>query len=155
MKSIRGRSCLRVAWVLAAALAVPAIMQAAVPASCIAAASAPLLARVDGKTEPVGDILLTCTGGVPEPAGSAVPQVNFSMFLNTNLTSKVTAASQFSEALLLVDEPNTATIPQHPLLNCGQAGAPDNGVLGPGVCAIISDGVSTDTYDGIANAYGT
>ena len=153
MKTIRRRFCLRAAVVLVAALVVPMI--AAGQITCNASSLVPSIVRVDGKTEPVGDVVVTCTGGVPTVVGSPVPQEKFSIFLNTNLTNKVTAASQFSEALLLVDEPNTATIPQHPLLNCGQAGAPDSGILGPGVCAIISDGVSTDTYDGIANAYGT
>jgi hypothetical protein len=140
--------------ILAASLTSPISLLAQVV--CTASAPAPLLARAAGDTEPVGDILVTCTGGTPTPAGSQVPQENFTLALNTNLTSRVTADSKFSETLLLIDEPNSAVdVPQHPLLNCGQNGAPDNGALGPGICAIISDGNPADTYDGVPNAYGT
>lgn len=100
---------------------------------------------------------MTCTGGTLTPAGSPVPQVNFTVTLNTNLTSHITqhtASADFSEALVLVDEPNSVVNPpQRPLLNCGQAGAPDNGI-GPGVCSILSDGTPADTYNGIGNTYG-
>jgi hypothetical protein len=84
-----------------------------------------------------------------------VPQINLTVFLNTNETSLVTehnpAGVDFSEALLLVDEPNLGGVngpPATPLLNCGNIGAPDNGILGPGVCDIISTGNPAETYDG-------
>ena len=38
----------------------------------------------------IGDIVLTCTGGIPTPAGGAVPTVNFTILLNTNVTSRLT-----------------------------------------------------------------
>ena len=108
-------------------------------------------------------MVLACTGGTPTPAGDAVPQVNFTVFINTNLTSKITASSgttNFNEALLLVDEPNrlvspTIAVIAHPLLNCGQAGAPDKGPAGPGVCSIVSTGNPTQTYDGTQYANGS
>jgi hypothetical protein len=103
----------------------------------------------------VGDIVLSCTGGTPTPAGLPVPQINLTVFLNTNATSLVTehnpAGLDFSEALLLVDEPNRGVVggpPATPLLNCGNVGAPDNGPLGPGVCEITSTGNPAQTYDG-------
>ena len=84
-----------------------------------------------------------------------VPQINLTLFLNTNVTSLVTEHSatgpDFSEALLLVDEPNQGSpngAPATPLLNCGNIGAPDNGPLGPGVCEIVSTGNPAETYDG-------
>ena len=97
---------------------------------------------------------MTCTGGTPTPAGQPVPQFNFTLFLSTNVTSKLTAASDFSEALLLVDDPN---IPNGPgaVLNCGSAGAPDGGPLGPGICSTISTGNASSSYDGTASGYGT
>jgi hypothetical protein len=138
----------------ATALAAPITLRAQV--NCTASASSPLLARSAGDTEPVGDLILTCTGGTPTPLGLQVPQVNFTIALNTNLTSRVTADSKFSETLLLFDEPNSAVdVPQHPLLNCGQNGAPDNGPLGPGVCATFSNGNPAESYDGSANTHGT
>ncbi len=123
----------------------------------------PSLARSEGNTELVGDIVLVCTGGTLTPAGSPVPQINLTVTLNTNVTTLVaesSAAGDFTEALLLVDEPNRASPPtaallSHPLLNCGQAGAPDSGVSGPGVCQIISTGNPAQTYDGTPNVKGT
>jgi hypothetical protein len=124
--------------------------------NCTASVSTPLLALSAGDTEAVGDLILTCTGGIPTPAGLQMPQVNFTIALNTNLTSRVTSDSKYSEALLLFDEPNSAEdAPQHPVLNCGQNGAPDNGPLGPGICAALSDGNPADSYDGSPNTYGT
>ena len=53
--------------------------------------------RAEGYTELVGDIVLNCTGGAPTLAGQLVPQVNFTVFLNTNVTSKITSAFQFAQ----------------------------------------------------------
>lgn len=153
MKTIRRTSCFY-AVALTASVVVPMTAQAS-PFACTATVSVPPVARVEGDAEPMGDLVLLCTGGIPTPVGLPVPQVNFTIFLNTDLTSKVTAASQFSEALLLVDEPNSgATVPQHPVLNCGQAGAADNGPDGPGVCSIVSNGNFAQTYDGTPNVSG-
>jgi hypothetical protein len=133
--------------------------------TCTASAGTMPLARAEGNTELLGDIILICTGGTPTPAGEVVPQINFTVDLNTNVTSKITAsgATNFSEALMLVDEPNrlvqVASVggQSHPLLNCGQNGAPDNGPSGPAVCSTVSTGVPTQTYDGtpFANGAGT
>ncbi len=123
----------------------------------------PNLTRVEGFTEMLADVILICTGGTPTPAGSLVPQMNFTLFLNTNVSSRILAPSasaagaNFSEALMLVDEPNepvgvTGAGISHPLLNCGQAGAPDKGPGGPGVCDIQATGVPAQTYDGTPNA---
>jgi len=139
---------------LIAATAIFVVIPARAQVTCTASAGVPLLARTAGDTERVGDVVLTCTGGTPTPAGSLVPQINLTVFLNTNVTSLVTEHSasgpNFSEALLLIDEPNRGqpNAPATPLLNCGNTGAPDNGPLGPGVCEIISTGVPTQTYDG-------
>lgn len=137
---------------LTAGICLPARAQVA----CVVNSATVLLDRAEGNTEPLGDMVLICTGGTPTPAGDPVPQVNITVFLNTNLTSKITAASgatSFNEALLLIDEPNRLVSPTinftaHPLLNCGQAGAPDKGPSGPGVCEIVSTGNPAQTYDG-------
>jgi hypothetical protein len=124
---------------------------------CTLQATTPLL-RTDGYTELTGDLIMECTGGMPTAAGSQVPQINLELFLNTNITSKVTAfnsTGNYSEVLLLVDEPNAAAPSSNPVLNCGQTGAPDNGASGPGVCGIVSTGDTTRTYDGTACTTGT
>jgi hypothetical protein len=142
----------------AALLAVGFSISASAQVNCTVQSASINLTRSEGNTEQLGDMVLTCTGGTPTAAGDPVPQVNFTIFLNTNITSKVTAtsgANSFSEALMLIDEPNhainpltTNVSPSHPLLNCGQVGAPDKGPSGPGVCAIVSTGNPTQTYDG-------
>jgi hypothetical protein len=151
--------------VLLAGLVVPASAQT----TCAVSAGSPAQVRSQGNTELVTDITASCTGGTPTAAGSLVPQVNITVFLTTNFTSKVTQPAtgnvgvNFSEALLLVDEPNRGTQPVpaataavafkgFPLLNCGNQGAPDNGPMGPGVCAIHSTGTPAQTYDGTQNA---
>jgi hypothetical protein len=60
----------------------------------------------------------------------------------------------FNEGLLLVDEPNSPLrTPRNPILNCGNAGASDNGPSGPGVCEIVATSDPSHTYDGTANGY--
>ncbi len=131
--------------------------------TCTASAGTTPVIRAEGNTEPLGDLILICTGGTPTAAGSVVPAINMTVVINTNLTSKITSSSgatNFSEALLLVDEPNQLVEPSavggqsHLLLNCGQNGAPDKGPSGPGVCSIVSTGVPTQTYDGTPFANG-
>jgi hypothetical protein len=123
------------------------------PMQCLANAGVPPIVRGEGLAEPTGDFALDCLGGTPTAAGQAAPQANVTLTLNTNVTSKLTVPG-FTEALLIVDEPNSPVNPQVPVLNCGQTGAPDGGPDGAGVCAIVSNGNPTATYDGTPNAYG-
>src|SRR5260370_4358477 len=68
-------------------------------------AAVPTIARTEGVSELVGDMLLNCTGGVPTPIGSAVPKSNIQLFLNVNITSMIVGPGAFSDALMLIDEP--------------------------------------------------
>ena len=133
---------------LLAGLTVPASAQSS-GISCNVQQATDNLVRIEGLTEQVGDVLIACTGGVPTLAGNNVPSVNIQIFLNLAVTSKITAVTGstgtggttvFDEALLIIDEPNSSTNPNIPLLNCGAAGAPENTNSGPGVCAITSTG---------------
>ncbi|MCX6605741.1 MAG: hypothetical protein NTV52_19400, partial [Acidobacteria bacterium] len=72
--------------------------------SCNSNAGVPPIVRAEGLTELVGDLILNCTGGNPTALGATVPQVNFQIFLNTNVTSRL-LNDPWSEALLMVDEP--------------------------------------------------
>jgi hypothetical protein len=74
---------------------------------CIANAAVPPTLRSEGLTELVGDIVLNCSGGTPTPAGQQIPQANISIFLNTQVTSRL-LNSTLSEAILTVDEPSAA-----------------------------------------------
>jgi hypothetical protein len=75
--------------------------------SCVGNAGVPPIVRAEGLTELVGDLVLNCTGGTPTAAGSLVPQANVQIFLNTNVTSRLTN-DPWSEALLMIDEPSAA-----------------------------------------------
>jgi hypothetical protein len=133
-----------------AGLTIPASAQAP-PFQCIANAGVPPIVRGEGYAELVGDLTLNCTGGIPTLTGQTVPPVNFTILLNTNITSKLTAAlgaGGWDEALLIIDEPHSAVNVARPILNCGATGAPDNGASGPGVCSITSVGNPAITYDG-------
>jgi hypothetical protein len=69
--------------------------------------------RGEGFTEQTGDITITCTGGAPLGVGSSIPLVNFAVFYNTTVTSRLLpttspqSSSATSEALLLIDEPGS------------------------------------------------
>jgi len=144
------------------ALAVVALLAGStVPASaqgafqCNANANPPIV-RAEGFTELVGDLTLTCVGGTPTTANQIVPQINFQIFLSTNVTSRILAGN-LTEALLIVDEPNSPVNnpTAHPILACGDPAAPDTGPSGFGVCQIVSTGNPAQTYDGTPNGNGT
>ena len=137
---------------LLAGLTVPASAQNG-PFQCIANAGVPPTVRAEGWTELVGDLTLNCNGGVPTPAGQVVQPVNITITISTNLTSRLLSGGLWSEALLIIDEPHSATNPGRPILNCGQSGAPDSGPSGSNVCAIVATTDPSRTYDGTANGY--
>jgi hypothetical protein len=64
--------------------------------------------RADGLTELLDDLLLIGTGGLPTPAGQPVPQVNITIFINTNLTSPLLGKQQ--DAVMLIDDPTTLNV---------------------------------------------
>uniref|UniRef100_Q01VT3 Conserved repeat domain n=1 Tax=Solibacter usitatus (strain Ellin6076) TaxID=234267 RepID=Q01VT3_SOLUE len=67
--------------------------------------------RGEGYTEPVGDVTLTCTGGIAPALGSVIPQISITLYYNTAVTSRLLPVSGgsngISEALLLIDEPGS------------------------------------------------
>jgi len=153
---------------LLAGLTVPASAQGVI--TCNTNASVPTIVRAEAYADLVGDLVLQCTGGTPTTPGSVVPSMNLTVFLSTNITSKLvgTTALGFNEALLIVDEPNSPSNSNRPILNCGSAGAVDTGTTsGPGVCAITAPApvqiggvgpfLPLNTYDGTAGngTYGT
>jgi len=120
-------------WILALAVVallagftVPASAQ---PVTCSTSVTVTPIVRSQGLAELVGDLVLYCTGGTPTLAGNPVPAVNITVFLNTNITSKVLGTqlaaygngqtSGLDEALLIIDEPNS---PNSPGITCAQGG---------------------------------
>ena len=92
--------------------AVTASAQNPNPLQCFANGGVSTPARSEDITALVGDLVVVCTGGVSTPFGSIVPSTNIQVFLNTSLTSRLLTTSssgvQYSEALLLIDEPAPA-----------------------------------------------
>jgi len=80
------------------------------PLTCTASVAVPPQLRAEGMTELIGDIVITCTGGAAVPVGSAIPTANVTVSLGTQVTSRIlgnNGATNSSEALLLIDEPNS------------------------------------------------
>jgi len=123
--------------------------------------------RGEGYTEQTGDITITCTGGAVIAPGGNVPLVNFSIFYNTTVTSRLLPTSSpqssnnTSEALLLIDEPGSGlpgygpSLPQmlctSPLTGCtAQVGT----VPGPTFNTTVVPGTATpapNVYQGVVN----
>jgi hypothetical protein len=142
---------------LLAGLTVPASAQISTTPICSSQVATNYLARAEGYTEQVGDLVVTCTGGVPTTAGQPVPQADITVFLSQNVTSRIVGtgggAGTFLDALLIIDEPDSANNPATQLLNCGAPTALDNQTVngaGPGVCEIVSTGSASQTYNGTA-----
>jgi hypothetical protein len=116
---------------------------------CVANAGVPPLVRAEGLSELAGDVTLNCQGGVPTQAGAIIPATNIRVFLNTNITSRIigTTGANWSEALLMIDEPHSTTNPTTPLRICGDASTnqvPTN----PGVCTMFGTGNGLGVYSG-------
>jgi hypothetical protein len=98
---------LAVVALLFAGLAPTASAQGTPAFQCVANAAVPPTVRAEGLTELVGDIVLNCTGGTPVQAGATIPQANITIFLNTQVTSRLLNGNQ-AEAILTIDEPTAA-----------------------------------------------
>jgi len=92
--------------------AVTASAQPNAPFQCFANGGVSTPARSEDITALVGDFVLNCVGGNATALNALVPTVNIQVFLNTSLTSRLittsTSGTQYSEALLLLDEPAPA-----------------------------------------------
>src|ERR1035441_2039042 len=84
--------------------------------NCSAQATSSTPLRGEGFTEQTGDILINCVGGIAIAPGAPIPLVNVTVFYNTTVTSRLLpttsggagqTSNNTSEALLLIDEPNT------------------------------------------------
>ena len=118
------------------------------PFSCFASGGVSTPARSEGLTELVGDLVLNCTGGVPTAPGVAIPPVNIQIFLNTSLTSRLlntaSAGFQYSEALLLLDEPAPGA----------QWACNNTGTATPTVCPAYGNGLGTANAPSLVGYYG-
>jgi hypothetical protein len=134
---------------LLAGLSVPASAQQNA-LTCTVQTATDNLVRAEGLAEQVGDVVLSCTGGTPTALGQPVPAINIQLFMNYNVTSKITGTQAsgginttvFDEALLIIDEPNSPTNPTIPLLVC------DTNAVIAGICSITGTGTGVGTYNG-------
>ena len=105
----------------------------------------PTQVRSEGYAELLGDIVISCTGGTAQAAGSAVPVANITVALNNTIVTSKVFSNSWSEALLLIDEPGAGgtvgpggLLPQ---LNCSASTA---GIgAGPGGCSTVAGFVGT------------
>lgn len=74
--------------------------------SCSANTSNTPTLRQEGITEQIGDILITCTGG-NYTDGTAAPQVNITVAVGAQVTTRLVSTDSVSQALLLIDDPNS------------------------------------------------
>jgi hypothetical protein len=143
--------------------------------TCSAQGTASNPLRAEGYTEESGDIVITCVSGVPLGLGVNIPLVNITVFYNTTVTSRLLGSAlpsgqTPSEALLLIDDPNThigstpdtttpisfgSTLPLIPCLTpatgCAQVvGAPAAG----GYATAVNPGTTTaapNVYQGVTS----
>jgi hypothetical protein len=95
------------------------------PLVCSANSTSLPTLRSEGLTEAVGDIVIVCTGGFQLPPGQLSPQVNITVSLTSQVTSRLLNGS-VSAALLLLDDPNSGLAspvpgygPAEPFTFCG------------------------------------
>ncbi|MBS1877474.1 MAG: hypothetical protein JSU00_29955 [Acidobacteria bacterium] len=112
---------------------------------CTLGAAVTPTVRVEGLAELMGDIVITCTGGTPTASGQNAPTADIVITLNANVTSRVTS-SNFSEAVLIIDDPHSATNPSVPLTVCD----PTN--VSSGVCSIQGNMTGLGVYSGTSTA---
>jgi hypothetical protein len=95
----------RIAWNLLSliGLAVTAAGQNT-PLQCVANSGTTPPIRQTEITAAVGDIIITCWGGTPTPAGQPVPTHDIQIYLNSEYTGRTTGL--FTESLLLIDDPS-------------------------------------------------
>jgi len=106
--------------------------------------------RGEGFTEETGDITIICTGGPTPVAGAIVPLINFTVFYNTNVTSRLVSNSSSSEALLLIDEPGSGLTGDGPLRAQKLCTTPSTGCQ-----ATVSTAAQTLANGGVPMSIGT
>jgi len=89
-------------------LAIPVYSQSLSGLACSAAALSTPSLNQEGVTELAGDLLVTCLGGSPTPAGADVPTINLTLAFNTQVTSRLLGGSNnLTEAVLLINDPGS------------------------------------------------
>lgn len=126
--------------------------------TCSIQASIPTIIRDVANADTAGDVTLDCTGGVPTPFNTPIPQVNIQVFYTAPVTSKVLAVKgglQKLESILMFDElavPNNTVYTPRTRKPCvNGATATYNTLLDR--CDVLSSGNPVESYlgDPVAN----
>jgi large repetitive protein len=121
------------------------------PLTCSVQTSNTPILRSEGITEEVGDIVITCTGGAILANGTAASLVNVTVSLTSQVTSRLLGTGA-SEALLLIDEPNSGLPvavpgfgPGQPFTDCT---TPNTGAIagGCGPVTVLTQAGTGGTY---------
>jgi len=111
--------------------------------------------RAEGYTELTGDIVIICSGGSALSLGTLIPTANITVFLNTTVTSRLlSSTTTASEAMLLIDEPNSTLAgygPSVPQTACANSAVG----AGPGGCAEYVGTVGSFSGVPVAGSGGT
>ena len=112
--------------------------------------------RSEGITEQIGDIVISCTGGqiytnigAGGTTNPIAPAVNITVSLTSQVTSRLLNSTAVSEALLLIDEPNSGLAgpvpnfgPNEPFTPCNFPSSTGGGCAGSNAGSLPS----VDTY---------
>jgi hypothetical protein len=95
--------------ILLALCAAPLAAQSSGGILCSSDVPNPRVARAEGRTELVGDVVVTCSGGSPTGSGQFILAANFTLTFDSAVTSKIVGPGNASEALLFIDDPDPTT----------------------------------------------
>jgi len=105
--------------------------------------------RQEGITEQIGDIVITCTGGNVTD-GALAPQVNITVALTSQITTRLVNRNAVSEAILMIDEPTTQNAVGAPVTNYG-SNAPFIACPNPNPSGLNSGGCQAWGYHVVGN----
>jgi len=115
------------------------------PITCNTTAQ-PLTVRAEGLAEQTGDVVINCTGGAIPTIGSQLPQVNISVTLSVNITSRL-LNDPITEALLFIDDPAPAS--QSPCAPASGSTVCSPLTAGAGGTAVDASGVVRNVFQGV------
>jgi len=125
--------------------------QVTTPIVCSTTAQ-PLTVRTEGLAEQTGDVVILCTGGQVPAVGTQLPQVNISVTLSVNITSRL-LNDPITEALLFIDDPQPGN--QFPCAPASGSTVCSPLVAGASGVAIGGDGQPRNIFQGVRQSDNT
>jgi len=112
----------------------------------------PLTVRTEGLAEQTGDVVISCTGGAVPSVGATLPQVNISVTLSTNITSRL-LNDPITEALLFIDDPQPGS--QNPCAPASGSTVCSPLTAGAAGAALDGGGVNRNVFQGVRQSDNT